>query len=74
MDRVDSDKKKNLDVKVWKEYQSVLDSTQENKTELTYIERFQFYERAKKAYGINELFLLTRIFTVLIFFKLSKRS
>ena len=54
MDRVDSDKQKNLDVKVWKEYESILGATQDQKTEITYLERFQFYERAKKAYG-NQL-------------------
>ena len=50
MDRVDSDKKKNLEVKVWKEFQSILDSTQDTKIEPAFVERFQFYERAKKAY------------------------
>ena len=51
MDRVDSDKMKNLDVAVWKEYKRILDAVQDQKTEITYLERYQFYERAKKAYG-----------------------
>ena len=53
MDRVDGDKKKNLDVTVWKDYERILSETQDQKTEITYLERFQFYERAKKAYGNN---------------------
>lgn len=56
MDRVDSDKKKNLDVAVWKDYNRILDAIQDQKTEITYLERYQFYERAKKAYGTKKKF------------------
>jgi L-fucose mutarotase/ribose pyranase (RbsD/FucU family) len=61
MDRVDSDKKKNLDVAVWKDYNRILDAIQDQKTEITYLERYQFYERAKKAYGTKIIFSVTKI-------------
>lgn len=50
MQRVDSDK--DLVVQVWPEYQKILDETQDKKTSMTYVERFQFYEQSKKAYAI----------------------
>jgi L-fucose mutarotase len=52
MDRVDSDKAVNLEVKVWKEFENILMKTQGKKVEMKYVERFQFYEQAKKAYAI----------------------
>ena len=64
MDRVDSDKMKNLDVAVWKEYKRILDAVQDQKTEITYLERYQFYERAKKAYGTKNF-----CFTKMLFFR-----
>lgn len=52
MDLVDSDKQAGLDVKVWKEFQLILDETQEVKVKPELVERFQFYEQAKKAFAI----------------------
>ena len=52
MDLVDSDKQAKLEVKVWPEFQSILDSTQERKVIPEKIERFKFYEQAKKSYAI----------------------
>ena len=52
MDLVDSDKQVGLDVKVWKEFQLILDETQEVKVKPELVERFQFYEQAKKAFAI----------------------
>ena len=52
MDRVESDKKANLEVKVWKEYEQILTKTQKKPVTPVYVERFAFYERAKKAYAI----------------------
>lgn len=52
MDRVDSDKKINLDVKVWKEYDQILKKTQDKPIEMKYVERFEFYEQAKKSYAV----------------------
>ncbi len=52
MDRVQKDKDAGYEVKVWKEYQQILDSTQQTTVEPAFIERFEFYERAKKAFAI----------------------
>jgi L-fucose mutarotase len=52
MDRVDSDKAKNLQVPVWGEYRAILDRTQDTHVEPTFVERFQFYEQAKRAYAV----------------------
>jgi L-fucose mutarotase len=52
MDRVDSDKQKNLIVTIYDDYQRILDSTQKENIKPVYLERFEFYERAKKAYAI----------------------
>lgn len=52
MDLVDSDKTLGLQVPVWKEFQQILDKTQEKPVKPELIERFQFYERAKKAFAI----------------------
>ena len=45
-------KKAKYEVKVWKDYQDILDRTQERKIQPEWVERFQFYERAKKAYAV----------------------
>ena len=52
MDLVDSDKANKLEVKVWKEFQQILDSSQELKVKPELVERFQFYDRAKIAFCI----------------------
>jgi len=52
MDLVDSDKASKLEVKVWKEFQKILDSSQELKVKPKLVERFQFYDQAKTAFCI----------------------
>jgi L-fucose mutarotase len=52
MDLVPSDKAVNFEVKAWKVYQEIVDKSEGKKVDLTYLERFEFYERAKKAYVI----------------------
>jgi L-fucose mutarotase len=52
MDLVDSDKAASYEVSVWKDFQNILDSTQECKITPKYVERFEFYERSKRAFAI----------------------
>ncbi len=52
MDRVERDKKSNLQVPVWDEYRCILENATQQKVQLKPIERFQFYERAKKAFAV----------------------
>lgn len=52
MDRVDSDKAINLEVKVWKEFQQILDKMEGKHVQMKYLERFEFYEQAKKSYAV----------------------
>ena len=52
MDRVLKDKDAGYEVKVWSEYQQILDSTQNTIIIPAFIERFEFYERARKAFAI----------------------
>ncbi|RNA19420.1 fucose mutarotase-like [Brachionus plicatilis] len=52
MDRVDSDKASNLIVKVWKEFDQILELSQGKEIKPKFVERFQFYEQAKRAYAI----------------------
>lgn len=52
MDRVDSDKAKDFEVVVWKEYERILQQTQRQTVGIKFLERFEFYEQAKKAYAI----------------------
>ena len=49
MDLVDSDKKRNLDVPA---YQLIADAAQVSIVNLDYIERFEFYEQAKKCFAV----------------------
>ena len=37
---------------IWKEYTEILNAHEPNNNEIEYMERFAFYERAKKAYAI----------------------
>lgn len=37
---------------IWKTYQEILDNTGNDKIKIEELERFEFYERAKKAYAI----------------------
>ena len=53
MDLVDSDKKAKLEVKVWKEFEEVLKKTQtDRQVVIKPVERFQFYEQAKKSFAV----------------------
>ena len=70
MDLVDTDKEKGVEVKIWKEYQQILNNAENHQVKLTLIPRFDFYERAKKAYAIihsGYLFFSVRRNSVLIF-------
>ncbi|KAF3708282.1 Fucose mutarotase [Channa argus] len=51
MDLVDSDKQRGLTVPVWDTYTQLLDHVG-TQTPLEKVERFAFYERAKKAYAV----------------------
>ncbi|XP_039108346.1 fucose mutarotase isoform X2 [Hyaena hyaena] len=51
MDLVPSDKTKGLQTPVWRSYQSILSGAGCMNT-LAKIERFEFYERAKKAFAV----------------------
>lgn len=52
MDRVQKDKDVGYEVKVWREYQQILDTTQNTIVKPAFIERFEFYEQARKAFAI----------------------
>lgn len=52
MDRVPNDKAKGLKVPVWPKYQEIVDEAEGKTVQMEYVERFQFYERAKKAYAV----------------------
>jgi len=52
MDLVDNDKKKGLQVPIWQEYKQIVGDD----VQFEMIERFEFYERAKKAFAIIRMF------------------
>ncbi|XP_059160141.1 fucose mutarotase-like isoform X2 [Physella acuta] len=52
MDLVSSDKEKGLKTPIWDKYQEILDAAEKKKVQIQYVERFDFYERAKKAFAI----------------------
>ena len=52
MDLVDSDKEKGIEVKIWKEYERVLNKAENHAVNFKLIPRFEFYERAKKAFAV----------------------
>ncbi|XP_018621562.1 fucose mutarotase [Scleropages formosus] len=51
MDLVDSDKQRGLAVQVWETYSRILKEAGSDKP-LEKVERFEFYERAKKAFAV----------------------
>ena len=53
MDLVENDKKKGLEVPIWNEYKQILGSD----VNLELVERFQFYERAKKCFAVVRKFV-----------------
>lgn len=52
MDRVDSDKARNLEVRVWKEYDRILEKMEGKPVNIKFVERFEFYEQSKKSYAV----------------------
>jgi len=53
MEVAEQDRRKGLVVSVWKTYSEILDSHSQGKSKpLSYLERFDFYERAKNAFCI----------------------
>lgn len=52
MDLVESDKAANYEVKVWKDFDRVLEKTQGAQVAPEFVERFEFYERSKRAFAI----------------------
>lgn len=52
MSRVPDDVKRNLQVPVWSKYKEIIDAAEGKKINVEYVERYAFYERAKKAYAI----------------------
>ena len=52
MDLVDSDKKANIQIPVWQDFEKILKNTQEKEIQPELLERFAFYERSKKAFAI----------------------
>jgi len=52
MDMVDSDKASGLQIPVWDEYHTIVDKAEEKHIVFEKMERFAFYERAKKAFAL----------------------
>uniref|UniRef100_A0A0B7AH23 L-fucose mutarotase n=1 Tax=Arion vulgaris TaxID=1028688 RepID=A0A0B7AH23_9EUPU len=52
MDLVPSDRVKNFLTPIWDVYQPLLNKAENKHVDIEYVERFAFYERAKKAYAI----------------------
>ncbi|KAK2191160.1 hypothetical protein NP493_58g05015 [Ridgeia piscesae] len=52
MDRVEADKARDLKVTVWKKYEEIAAKAEGKEVSVKYLERFDFYERAKKAFAV----------------------
>jgi len=52
MDLVPSDAKIGLKTPIWDRYQEILDDAEKTQVKIERVERFAFYERAKKAYAV----------------------
>ncbi|XP_033633322.1 fucose mutarotase-like isoform X1 [Asterias rubens] len=52
MELVEKHKEEKLPTPVWDKYQCLLDASEEQKVSIEKIERFAFYERAKKAFAV----------------------
>ena len=50
MEKMECDK--NMEIPVWKDYERIAAAGDKGFSKLTFIDRFEFYERAKKAYAI----------------------
>lgn len=52
MDKVPEDRAKGLQTPIWTEYQVIVDKAENSQINIEKLERFQFYERAKKAFAV----------------------
>lgn len=52
MDMTDADKAKGMKLSIWEEYSRICNKHQPPAVTLKMVERFEFYEKAKKAYAI----------------------
>ena len=66
MDLVDSDKKANIQIPVWKEFEKILKHTQEKTIQPEFLERFAFYERSKKAFAIIQTGFVTALYKLVL--------
>ncbi|XP_069677794.1 fucose mutarotase-like [Periplaneta americana] len=48
----DADVKRGIKTPIWNTYQEIIDKSEGRKVNMTSLERFAFYERAKKAYAV----------------------
>jgi len=46
------DKAKGMQIPIWKDYQSILDTAHGAPVSIEYVERFAFYERSKRAFAV----------------------
>ncbi|XP_048744741.1 fucose mutarotase-like isoform X2 [Ostrea edulis] len=52
MDPVQSDKDSHIQIPVWDKYREIINKQEGPHVEIEYVERFAFYDRAKRAYAI----------------------
>lgn len=52
MHRVPEDEAKGLPVPIWDTFQEIVDSAEGKKVQIEQVERFAFYERAKRAFAV----------------------
>ncbi|XP_052101820.1 fucose mutarotase-like [Mytilus californianus] len=52
MDLVQSDKDRNLQTPVWSKYREIINKHESSKIQIEKVERFAFYEKAKKAFAV----------------------
>lgn len=52
MDRVPTDKARNLPTPIWTTYQEIVNEAEQRDVVMDAIERFEFYERAKKTFAV----------------------
>jgi len=52
MSRVPSDEARGVNVSIWQAYQRIVDKAEHKPVKIEQIERFKFYERAKKCYAV----------------------
>ena len=52
MDPVPSDKARGLTTPIWNEYKKIVNESEQQEIQVDLVERFAFYERAKKAFAV----------------------